>query len=297
MRLKLLFSTIFFTFFFCCSVMATYRVSICAIFQNEAPYFKEWIEFHKLQGVEHFFLYNHFSTDDFQSVLQPYVESGEVTLTDWFFSYEKGDHEGWLSIQCNAYTDCLKSTLGKESEWIAFIDIDEFLFCVDGMDLYTFLLGYRNYGGLCVNWLKFGTSNVNDVPENSCLIEVLTRCLPHNDTENFKVKSIVQPRYVWKCITPHIFTYKSEKMAVGVNKKRVTALKSKEQSLDIIRINHYWTRTVNYLKTKKLPSSQKRRPKKYSDENVAIIVERSNQDEDFAILKFVEPLRERMGYD
>ena len=31
-----------------------YQVSICAIFKDEAPYIKEWIEFHKIVGVEHF---------------------------------------------------------------------------------------------------------------------------------------------------------------------------------------------------------------------------------------------------
>ena len=31
-----------------------YQVSICAIFKNEAKYLKEWIEFHKIIGVEHF---------------------------------------------------------------------------------------------------------------------------------------------------------------------------------------------------------------------------------------------------
>ena len=41
-----------------------YKVSICAIFKNEAKYLREWIEFHKIVGVEHFYLYNNFSTDD-----------------------------------------------------------------------------------------------------------------------------------------------------------------------------------------------------------------------------------------
>ncbi len=296
MRFKVIFCTIFFTIFICSSLLATYRVSICAIFQNEALFFKEWIEFHKLQGVEHFYLYNHLSTDDFQSVLQPYIESGEVTLKDWLFTYENADHKEWINIQCNAYKDCLDS-VGTQSQWIAFIDIDEFLFCVDGMPLWNFLLDYREFGGVCVNWLKFGTSNVIDVPEDKCMIEVLTRCMPHNDPENFKVKSIVQPRYVKACVDPHTFRYKNSKIAVTVNKKQVAGQKSKEQSLDKLRINHYWTRTVSHFKTNKLPSSQKRRPKKYSNQNIMNIAEKCNQDEDFVILRFVEPLRLQMGLD
>ena len=43
----------------------SYNVSACAIFQNEAPYLKEWIEYHRLIGVEHFYLYNNGSTDNY----------------------------------------------------------------------------------------------------------------------------------------------------------------------------------------------------------------------------------------
>ncbi|KIC71464.1 hypothetical protein DB44_DM00010, partial [Candidatus Protochlamydia amoebophila] len=31
-----------------------YDLSVCAIFKNEAPYLKEWIEYHRLIGVKHF---------------------------------------------------------------------------------------------------------------------------------------------------------------------------------------------------------------------------------------------------
>ncbi len=33
-------------------------MSLCAIFKDEADYLREWIEFHRIVGVEHFYLYN-----------------------------------------------------------------------------------------------------------------------------------------------------------------------------------------------------------------------------------------------
>lgn len=51
-------------------------LSICAIFRNEADYLKEWIEFHRLVGVEHFFLYNNFSEDAYLSILGDYIGQG-----------------------------------------------------------------------------------------------------------------------------------------------------------------------------------------------------------------------------
>ena len=58
-------------------------LSICAVFRNEAPYLREWIEFHRIVGVEKFFLFNNRSEDDYKSVLTPYIESGLVELTQW----------------------------------------------------------------------------------------------------------------------------------------------------------------------------------------------------------------------
>jgi len=42
-----------------------FHVSICAIFKNEAPYLREWIEFHRIVGIDHFYMYNNRSDDDF----------------------------------------------------------------------------------------------------------------------------------------------------------------------------------------------------------------------------------------
>ena len=42
-----------------------YNLSICAIFKNEAKYLKEWIEYHRIFGVDHFYLYNIGSRDSF----------------------------------------------------------------------------------------------------------------------------------------------------------------------------------------------------------------------------------------
>src|SRR3984957_13412863 len=60
-----------------------HQLSICAIFKDEACFLKEWIEYHRLVGVDHFYLYNNESSDDFLKILQPYVHEGIVSLTNW----------------------------------------------------------------------------------------------------------------------------------------------------------------------------------------------------------------------
>lgn len=125
-----------------------YDVSICAIFKDEADYLREWIELHKIVGVEHFYLYNNGSSDHYQEVLKPYILSGEVTLTDW------NDAPGQMS----SYSDCVRK-YGKETKWIAFIDLDEFIVPNTYDRIYDFLKQYdRRYPIVIAYWRSFGTS-------------------------------------------------------------------------------------------------------------------------------------------
>ncbi len=177
-----------------------YQLSICAIFQDEAPYLKEWIEFHRLVGVEHFYLYNHRSTDDWKAILTPYIASGVVEVTNE--TTEAADNRTFNKLQSACYTECLKRTRGV-SKWVAFIDIDEYLFPVKEQKLNTLLQRYEDCACVCVNWLMFGTSGVRKIPSEKLLIETLTSCTSGSYRENYYVKSIVQPERVTHFLNPH----------------------------------------------------------------------------------------------
>ena len=126
-----------------------YDVSICAIFKNEGKYLKEWIEYHKIVGVQHFYLYNNFSTDNYKEVLKPYVEEGLVTLTDW--SIPQG--------QMKAYADCV-AKYSKDTQWIGFIDLDEFVVPNKTDSIGEFLKKFINRPLVLIYWKMFGTSGI-----------------------------------------------------------------------------------------------------------------------------------------
>ena len=58
-------------------------LSICAIYRWEGPYLREWVAFHRLMGVERFFLYDNDSDDEHREALGPYLEDGTVELLHW----------------------------------------------------------------------------------------------------------------------------------------------------------------------------------------------------------------------
>lgn len=143
-----------------------FDVAICAIFKNESTYLKEWIEYHKLVGVQHFYLYNNLSEDNYKDVLQEYINCNIVTLVDW--PYPQG--------QIDAYKDCIQN-YSKESRWIGFIDLDEFVVPLTEKNIYDFLRKYnKNAGSILIYWKIFGSSGLRQRDLRKPVIKEFSKC-------------------------------------------------------------------------------------------------------------------------
>lgn len=273
----------------CCFAEYKYNLSICAIFQDEAPYLKEWIEFHKLIGVEHFYLCNHCSTDHYKEVLEPYIRSGLVELKE--NATAANDIQTFNPIQCNYYTACLKEANGV-SKWVAFIDIDEYLFPIKAQPLSEFLKDYEQYGGVCANWLMFGTSKVKKIPTNKLLMETLTQCTDKFFWGNSYVKSIVRPERASHFISPHNPIYLEGYFQVNTDKLPFEGDSSVYVQTNKLRINHYWTKDEDFFFNKKIP-----RQKRWGGNptNPDKILESMNVKKDELILRYSKDLRKAMG--
>ncbi len=57
-----------------------YTFSICTMIQDEAKYIEEWVTYHMLLNVDHFYVYNHKSGDNIEQVLSPYIKKGLLFL-------------------------------------------------------------------------------------------------------------------------------------------------------------------------------------------------------------------------
>lgn len=277
----------FFSFYFLIQSLNAYQynLSICTIFQNEAPYLKEWIEFHRLVGVEHFYLFNHLSTDEYQKVLKPYVETGIVDVFDW--PYEFKSLSEWNQIQVCALNEGLLQARDA-TKWLAIIDSDEFLFPLKENNLIQFLASYEDspyLGGLCVNWVMYGTSHIKKIPDQHLLIETLVLS---NRSGSDHFKSIVRPERVNKIFSPHTACYQA-----GFKAYQANGVPAIPPFVDIekIRINHYWSRDEDYLHHVKIP---RRTAWGTSAEICLFWNSLNNMDYNPAILRFVDPLKKRM---
>lgn len=262
-----------------------YYLSICAIVKDEGPYLKEWIEFHKLVGVEHFYIYDNNSTDNTKQILQPYITQGLVTNIYWQM------HPG----QTQAYNHCLKN-YGKDSKWIAFIDLDEFLFGTKKDNLKDILNEYENYSGIGINWVCFGSNNI-EKKTNELVIKRFTKRAFLNFLPNKHIKSIVQPSLT-ECAgnTPHQFIYKNNSLAVDENFKFIQKNESllKNISINKIRINHYLVKSkeecLEKINRGRATIKDNRKEDYFEKHN-------KNDEEDITILRFLPNLKKALEFN
>src|SRR6185295_2887675 len=87
-----------------------YNFSICSVFNNEAKFIKEWIEYHKLIGIDHFYLYNISSSDRYMKEINSYIKEGLITLIHWPDLTKNIKDEGVrvMSTQIPAYENAVR---------------------------------------------------------------------------------------------------------------------------------------------------------------------------------------------
>ncbi|GLQ48880.1 glycosyltransferase family 92 protein [Dyella flava] len=221
-------------------------LAICAIFKDEAWYLREWVEFHQLMGVERFYLYNNNGSDRYLDALQVHIESGAVVVYEW----------PQQSAQLQVYEHCLK-THGSETDWLAFLDVDEFLFSPKAKLLSDVLADYADQPGVGVNRVTFGSAGHQLKPKGGVLENFLRRGDLNGDlqyehlrlpdgsyrSENSHIKSIVQPSKVRSCGDAHHMLYVDDARAVDENRRPITGSFTDKVSVEHLRINHYWSKS------------------------------------------------------
>jgi hypothetical protein len=214
-----------------------HELAVGAIFKDEARFLHEWLTFHRGVGVGHFYLYDNGSTDDFRAVLAPWIDAGAVTLFDW----------PGTARQVPAYNHCIRH-FRDEARWIAFIDIDEFLFSPHARDIRPILAEYRDLPALFVYWLMFGSSGHVSRPDGS-IIEAYTR-REHCEDRPALGKVVVNPRLVRQMIIHTAKTWvgepRDERRRAIPDLERERGVFSGER----LRINHYWSKSIEDLNEK-----------------------------------------------
>lgn len=232
------------------------ELGITAIVKNEAPYIKEWIEFHKLVGVEKFYIYDNESTDDLIEVIQPYINANEVV-----YKYFPGE-----CAQNAAYQDSIENNSNKV-RFMAFIDLDEFITPLKHITITEYIKNIENKIGhkidaLGVNWLIHGFNGHFHKPDG-LVCENFSRC-SFSTEGNKHIKSIVNPRSVVIAHHPHYFIHRFGSKIVNIKGENIYGPFSEPYFEEIV-INHYITKSYEeYEKRMKKGKADGSNPVKFS---------------------------------
>jgi hypothetical protein len=223
-------------------------LAACTIYRDAASYLAEWVEFHRLFGVERFFLYDNGSADDHRDVLAPYLDEGIVIVHDWSMPFI--GRRGRPGALQSAFDHCL-ATHRENSRWIAFLDLDEFLFSPTGAPLSELLPEYEEHSAVCVSRAEFGTSGHRTRPDGLVIENYIYR-RPVRPDHEVPSKSIVDPRRATLALGSHTFVY-GEGAAVDENRRPVEQLDArglKPVTWSKFKIHHYGSKSEEELRSK-----------------------------------------------
>ncbi len=269
-------------------------IAVAAIVKNEALYLPEWLEFHFMIGVRHIYIYDNGSTDNTKNILEPYLQARLVTLIPWRnFSMS-------LNPQRLAYAHAL-GNYGEIYRWIAFIDVDEFLFPVDDCSLATALNNYNSQPVICLPWINFGPSGHKKKPAGLVIESYTERTvfppLPEQHSL-LRYKSILNPRAV-EMASSHIFHLKNNGPKM-INDRCVSfpyhqARNTEYATADKLRLHHYFTRSEEEIQIK----LAKGRVSKSGRININTLDRKLRQfeiakEQDSLIMRYVPELKKRL---
>ncbi len=269
-------------------------LSVVAIFKNEDRYLAEWLEFHRLAGVEHAYLYDNGSTDKSTAILKRFIQEGFVTVIPWALPWQAAG----VTAQTLAYAHAIMN-YGDDWRWMAPIDLDEFLFSTEEQSLPEVLRDYEDLPALVTFWTMFGFCG-NDRPPDGLVIENYMLRAPF--PTHAKPKSIINPAEVVGVSNPHLFDLNCGPRRAFTEtrqlfEKQEGLLRKTELGPRVssrLRLNHYYTRSRSEFDAK--VNSKKRRcindGKKLI--RIANLIEAGSfRDEE--ILRFAPELKERLS--
>lgn len=217
-----------------------YYLAVCAIAKDEGPYFLEWIEWHRKQGVEKFYIYDNESTDNTKEVLLPYIRSGIVEYCYW-----PGERQ-----QLAVYDDCFDKHR-TEARWIAVIDLDEFIVPIKDHTIPEFLHRMEQYSSVEINWLVYGSGGAKKREPGGVMERFRYHSLPEHKV-NTHVKSIVDPKRVCTMTGCHEAARISGLSADSHGNPLKKGFRDRIPQQDIIRINHYAVKSYEEFLEKQL---------------------------------------------
>jgi glycosyl transferase family 92 len=259
----------------------TFNLAIVAVIRNEAPYLDEWIAYHNMLGVEHFFIYENNSDDDPRTVLKRYINHGLVTLVEFPVN----------GVQVPAYRHAVHF-FGHSTRWLSQLDLDEFIVPKIDPDIPTMLERLGEVDRVDLPWRNFGFSGHRTRP-SGLVIEnyVMAEDIPEGGVPVIAVKSISRSSAI-TTIGGHSTQVAGDRVVdASGNRPQMVPGRMVQPSYASAQVNHYVTRSEDEFNRKVARGEPNREvPRRlYTVEE-----EQGFATPDDSVARFIEPTRQKM---
>lgn len=227
-----------------------YYSSIVVCARWESKYILEWINYYKIIGYDHIYLYcNDDNPFELYSNAMSFCEGDNPFVT---FIHFKG-----VGMQHQMYLHFLRN-FSSETLWVSFFDVDEFLALPKHKKISDFLNDYKEADCILFYWLVFGDSGNEKTPPGYVLDNYNKRASKINGFTKFICiasklidNKIFSPEGYGFWHSPEGHMYNDINIVDVINRKvfSVDSL-SKEESNEIINtatVHHYMIKSREYL--------------------------------------------------
>ncbi len=267
------------------------KSAVVLVAKDEGPYLIEWVAYYRILGFDEISVYNNYSTDSSNDILNALDKAGYINHIIW----RQSDDE---SPQVSAYRHAIKNC---KAEWIFFIDTDEFLLLHKHSNVNSFLREFDNrpeVGTISCNWRIFGDSGLvtND---GRPVIERFTMAATDDFVVNRHLKSFSRVKMLGPML--HMHVCETTGLQVHPNGEPLIMKDwglSEFAELSVAQVNHYYTKTAQEYQAKKArgqggaPESDPERKYWYNQES--FIGHNRNDIMDLRIQKDLQRLKKEM---
>ena len=161
--------------------------------KNEAPYFLEWVAYHRMIGFDRIMIYQNDSDDLTDETLKVLQGIGAI---DYFFNRAKtGAH------QVRAYKRASRQAAFRKADWVIALDMDEFLTIHAGRgDLDDLIAALPATDAVLLNWRRFGNNRQTRI-EDGLVVQRFRSAEPDRRITDWLTpfKTLFRPSHYGRC--------------------------------------------------------------------------------------------------
>lgn len=257
--------------------------TVCLIAKNEEPYLLEWVAHYRLLGFDEIVVYENNSTDQSLALLKALAAAGKIICRPW-------SHGAREAPQITAYKDALAKA---RTDWILFVDTDEFLVLHEDRNVREFLRRFdkTDVTAIGLNWRVFGDSHLEVAETDRLVTERFTWASKVEFPVNGHIKSFIRVNALGDLVSVHICRTTGRPVhASGKPLHMKNWGISDEIDFAVAQVNHYYTKTYAEYEIKKqrgnatVDEKHKRKYTWYHDE--AFLGHNRNDVQDLSIAKY-----------